>query len=160
MFVYNILVSMSDPKLSISDSKIIILLKKAIQEVNSSKNSRIKGRFFELGEIADEKHINIILKSNTEVVPTKAMSSISRAILSIDTEKIITTYRGCVFYSEQIPNPISKSTSLTDVELLQELTALIFGQHKLDAHKDKNLAREYTEKIRSLVLDFIQKKSI
>ena len=88
------------------------------------------------------------------------MSSISRAILSEDTEKLIATYRGCVFYSEHLPNPISKSTNLIDVELLQGLTELILGQHLLYTHKDKNLALEYTEKIKSLVLDFIQKKSI
>ena len=161
MFKYILTVSMADEQLSITDPMIMSLLRCAITKTNSSKNSKLKGRHFELASnYIDKDHVNIILKSNNEVIPSRAMSSLSRAIIAEDKNNIISSYRGCIFNSKLTSNQIVKTANLSDVELLQEIIAMVFGQQNLRNNKDKALARKYTDKIRSLIIEYIQSKSL
>lgn len=162
MFEYNISVSMADSSLSITDPQIIKLLKDAIELTNKSRNSKLKGRFYSLWDIPiDETHVKITLKSDTEVIPTRALSSLSRAIIAIDEHNIIRTYRHCVFNAFILDDTsINKKTSnISDVEIITNITEMVFGQSSMN-NRDKKLSREYAEIIRKLVIEYINKKSL
>lgn len=159
MFEYKLSVSMADSTISINDTTIKKLLIEAIQRVNCTRNSRLKGRVFKLTpEPIDDNHVQITLTSNTEVIPTRALSSLARAILDVDTDNILTSYRGCIFNSSVIANQENILSSMSDVEMMQELQSMVFGQLNMN-NRDKQLSREYTEKIRILVIEYINAKS-
>ena len=159
MFEYKLAVSMADSSISINDITIKKLLIEAIQKVNCTRNSRLKGRIFKLTpEPIDDKHVEITLTSNTEVIPTRALSSLARAILEVDTDNTLTSYRGCIFNSSVITSQENSLSNISDVEMMQELQSMVFGQLNMN-NRDKQLSREYTQKIRILVIEYINAKS-
>ncbi len=159
MFVYKLSVSMADSNTSINDIAIKKLLIEAIQKVNCTRNSKLKGRIFELApEPIDDNHVEITLTSKNEVIPTRALSSLARAILEADTDNTLTTYKGCIFNSSVITDREVVVSGITDVEMMQELQAMVFGQYSMN-NRDKLLAREYTEKVREQVIEYINAKS-
>lgn len=159
MFEYKLSVSMADSSISINDITIKKLLIEAIQKVNCTRNSRLKGRIFKLTpEPIDDKHVEITLTSNAEVIPTRALSSLARAILEVDTDNTLTSYRGCIFNSSVITNQENILSNISDVEMMQELQSMVFGQLNMN-NRDKQLSREYTQKIRILVIEYINAKS-
>ena len=159
MFEYKLSVSMADSSISINDITIKKLLIEAIQKVNCTRNSRLKGRIFKLTpEPIDDKHVEITLTSNTEVIPTRALSSLARAILEVDTDNTLTSYRRCIFNSSVITNQENILSNISDVEMMQELQSMVFGQLNMN-NRDKQLSREYTQKIRILVIEYINAKS-
>ena len=161
MFRYELSIAMADDNLSINDPSIANLLKQAITLTNQSKNSKIKGRMFELSpDPIDETHARIMLKSNTEVIPTRAISSLSRTLIAIDEDNIISSYRGCIFQSVLLENQSEKAKNISDVELAQTLISMIFGQAQIKSNKEKELAKEYIKKIRSIVTEYLSKKML
>lgn len=159
MFEYKLSVSMADSNICINDTTIKKLLIEAIQKVNCTRNSRLKGRIFKLNpEPIDDKHVEITLTSNTEVIPTRALSSLARAILDVDTDNTLTSHRGCIFNSSVITNQENILSNISDVEMMQELQSMVFGQLNMN-NRDKQLSREYTQKIRTLVIEYINAKS-
>ena len=50
-------------------------------------------------------------------------------------------------------------TNISDVQLLTTLTEMLFGQTNMN-NRDKKLSREYTEKIRSIMLEYINQKTL
>ena len=159
MFEYKLAVSMADSSISINDITIKKLLIEAIQKVNCTRNSRLKGRIFKLTpEPIDDKHVEITLTSYTEVIPSRALSSLARAILEVDTDNTLTSYRGCIFNSSVITSQENSLSNISDVEMMQELQSMVFGQLNMN-NRDKQLSREYTQKIRILVIEYINAKS-
>ena len=45
------------------------------------------------------------------------------------------------------------------VQLLTTITEMVFGQTNMN-NRDKKLSREYTEKIRSIMLEYINQKTL
>ena len=88
MFKYNLSVSMSDTNLSITND-IRELIIQAADEANSRRNASRKGRVFQVNDLIDEKHINICLLSDTEVIPTRALSALSRSMIALDSNGIL-----------------------------------------------------------------------
>lgn len=161
MFVYTLSVAMADSELSIHDPAIMDLLKKAVILTNQSKNSRLKGRRFELSpDPIDEKHVQIILKSNSEVIPTRALSSLSRALIAVDQENIVSSYKKCIFQSALLEKSSGKARNLSDVELIQTLLSMVFGQAQIKSNKEKELAKDYVNKIRGLVTEYLSQKML
>lgn len=154
MFKYTLSVAMADNSLSINDPSIANLLKKAIDLTNQSKNSIIKGRFYKLSNPIDKTHARIVLKSNTEVIPTRAISSLSRSLIAVDKDNVISSYRGCILQSTILEDKPEKE-SISDVELIQTLISMAFGQAQIKSNKEKELAKEYISKIRGLVIEYL-----
>lgn len=159
MFKYTLSVSLADASSSITDPAISDLLKKAVTLVNQSKNSRVKGRRFELTEEPiDEKHVKIILKSNTEVIPTRALSSLSRALLIVDKNGIITPYKKCILQSVLLEESTEEVTNLSDLEMTQTILSMVFAQEQIKSNREKELARKYVDMIRNLVMEYLSQR--
>lgn len=159
MFKYTLSVAMADDSLSINDPSIANLLKKAIDLTNQSKNSIMKGRFYKLSDPIDETHARIVLKSNTEVIPTRAISSLSRSLIAVDKDNVISSYRGCILQSTILKDKPEKE-SISDVELIQALISMVFGQTQIKSNKEKELAKEYINRIRGLVIEYLSQKML
>lgn len=50
-------------------------------------------------------------------------------------------------------------TNISDVQLLTTITNMIFGQTDMN-NRDKKLSREYVEKLRLTVLEYINQKTL
>lgn len=50
-------------------------------------------------------------------------------------------------------------TNISDVQLLTTITNMLFGQTDMN-NRDKNLSREYVEKLRLTVLEYINQKTL
>ena len=153
MFEYNLSVTLSDNS-NLSDT-IIDLIKKSAEEANSRTNALRKGRCFKIGELIDSTHIEVQLLSDTEVIPSRALTALSRSNILDDH-----IYRGCVLKSETIKTSCNINiTNISDVQLLTTITEMVFGQTNMN-NRDKKLSREYTEKIRSIMLEYINQKTL
>ena len=73
MFEYNLSVSLSDN--STLNDKIIDIIKRAADEANSRTNALRKGRCFKIGELIDSSHILVQLISDSEVIPSRALTA-------------------------------------------------------------------------------------
>lgn len=160
MYEYKLSVSLSDTTLKIN-KKIKDLIIKSAEEANSRRNAISKGRFFKILDLIDDYHIEIILFSNSEVVPTRSLSALSRSMLSLDSEGILEghCYRGCVLNAELLSSKEQNKTNISDVEILQEIAAMLFDRTSLN-NREKNMAKEASEKIKKIVIDYINKKSV
>ena len=160
MFEYNLSVTLSDNS-NLSDT-IIDLIKKSAKEANSRTNALRKGRCFKIGELIDSTHIEVELLSDTEVIPSRALTALSRSMITLDSANILDDhiYRGCVLKSETIKTSCNINiTNISDVQLLTSITEMVFGQTNMN-NRDKKLSREYTEKIRSIILEYINQKTL
>ena len=160
MFEYNLSVTLSDNS-NLSDT-IIDLIKKSAEEANSRTNALRKGRSFKIGELIDSTHIEVQLLSDTEVIPSRALTALSRSMITLDSANILDDhiYRGCVLKSETIKTSCNINiTNISDVQLLTTITEMVFGQTNMN-NRDKKLSREYTEKIRSIMLQYINQKTL
>lgn len=161
MFEYTLSVSLADDSLSINDPAVKDLLAEAVARANQSRNSIRKGRVFTLSGELDREHVQIRLRSNAEVIPTRALSSLSRALLAVDREGLVRAYRGCIFRAEPMEDGVEPERSnLSDVALMQTLTEMVFGQSHMRSNKDKELARAYTDRIRGLAAEYLAQKNI
>lgn len=160
MYKYDLSVSMSDTNLGISE-EIRELMVVAANSANSRRNASRKGRAFEIKELIDEKHIHVCLLSDTEVIPTRALSALSRSMITCDLNGILEghCFRGRVFNASLIESNEKKETTLSDVQMLQEITAMLFDRVSLN-NREKKLARDTCDEIRSIVIDYLNKKSV
>lgn len=160
MFEYNLSVSLSDN--STLNDKIIDMMKRSADEANSRTNALRKGRCFKIGELIDSSHILVQLISDSEVIPSRALTALSRSMIAIDTENILEEhiYRRCVLKSEIMKTSKNVNiTNISDVQLLTTLTEMLFDQTNMN-NRDKKLSREYTKKIRSIMLEYINQKTL
>lgn len=160
MFKYNLSVSMSDTNLSITnDIKELII--NAADEANSRRNASRKGRVFQINNLIDEKHIDVCLLSDTEVVPTRALSALSRSMIALDSNGILEghCYRGCVLNATLLDSNEEKATALSDVQMLQEITAMLFDRVSLN-NREKKLAKDTIDEIRNIVIEYLNKKTV
>ncbi len=159
MFKYNLSVSMSDPNLKISE-EIKTLMVKAADEANSRRNASRKGRLIKINESIDDYHINITLDSKTEVIPTRALSALSRCMIELDTNGILDghNYRGCILNSTLLTDENNDIKSISDVEMLQEIIDMLFNRTTYN-NRDKKLATQTLDIIRNSVIEYINNKT-
>ena len=160
MFKYNLSVSMSDTDLKIT-GEIKDLIVMAANEANSRRNASRKGRVFEILDSIDENHIKVQLLSDTEVVPTRALSALSRSMITLDSKGILEghCHRGCVLKAVILDSDEESTTAISDVQLLQEITSMLFDRTTLN-NREKKLAKDTADEIRKIVIDYINKKTV
>ncbi len=160
MFEYRLSVSMSDKDLEISEA-LEALFKSAAIEANSRTNAINKGRSFEILGKIDDHHIEVQLSSNDEVMPTRALSALSRSMIALDTEGILEghIYRGCVLSATVIDSQSETITAISDVKLLQEITEMLFGRASM-GNREKALAKKAVEEVRTTVLEYLNDRGV
>lgn len=159
MITYEFMISLADES-EISD-EIYDVIKEAINMANSRRNASRKGRHFSLTERIDSTHLGMKLLSDSEVIPSRAISAITRCIYSLDNGNIVSSHfkPNASFITREITPPQKyEKVSISPVELLQEITSIIFGQSGMSNNRE--LAASTQKELEKIVLDYINKKSI
>lgn len=159
MVEYNLSVCLADG--CALDDKLIDLIQRGVVEANSRRNASRKGRHFIYKGVIDPVHFHIILQSDSEVIPSRALSALTRSMLDIDDSNAVRQhiYRNTLFSTIELPKTYSHVSNLSDIEMVQELMSMIFGQSAMTI-KNRNLSRDTVEKIRSIVIDYVNQKSV
>lgn len=155
MYKYIISISMAEKGYLISDEFIASFIK-ACEESNQTLNSIRNGRKFTfLSRIgSDNLSIKVSLESQTAVIPTRAISSITRALLRSDMASTLKQhiYKGSVITATIIEETELSFQNMTDAEIVQSVIDVFFGQ--LTSNKDKDYAKDTANKIREVIRDY------
>lgn len=158
MFIYTLSISMAEKNYPISD-EFIEIFKNACNESNETINSIRNGRKFTyISRIGDDNlNIKVVLESQTSVIPTRAISSITRALLrsSLADELRLHEYKGCIITASILDESEPTFTNMDDSEIVQSIIEIFFGQ--FPSNKDKTNAKDAAKQIREIVIDYKKK---
>ena len=160
MLEYHLCVALADQ--APIDGALEALIRRAVEEANARRNAQRKGRKFAFAGMLDPLHFHLVLQSDSEVIPTRALSALTRSILDLDEGGILGDHvvRGAVFSArELLPGEKKTVTALSDVALAQEVTELLFGQQTMTL-KNKKRAQQACEQIREIVIAYLTDKSL
>lgn len=162
MFIYDLSVAMAKQESPIDDF-LIEAIKEAIQISNLSFSSVRYGRKLEyMGQI-DDYHMHIRMESQEDVNASRSLSGLARALVKNERgkgssllEKYI--YNSSVFNTRLISGFEDAVSYISDCQMVQEIISMTFNQAVMN-NRDKKLSREYSEKIRKTVIEYINRKT-
>ena len=160
MISYKCSISIADKSEITSEMENI--LRKACIEASSRSNALRYGRKYEFVKLSDDRSLfELTLFSNDEVIPSRAISAVTRSLIDVDKEGIFKNHwvNKALFITRPLETEETKITALTDVELLKEITDMLFNQTSMTKN-NRLLAKETTQKVKDLMIDYLSKKSI
>lgn len=162
MITYLMSVRMADPSITIDDKIFRIISECSVSASNTVVSKRERRTYEVIERNKDDANAIIIkLTSKNPVNPTRSLSSLSRKILDNEYMSSILeghTPNGSVFKSELIEaDEDSNITYKSDTEIVSEIVSIFFDNTMLP--KEKELASDTAESIRSIVLEYINKKN-
>ena len=162
MITYLMSVRMADPTIIIDDKVFSIISECTISASNTVVSRREKRSYEVMGRNKDDENSIIIkLTSKNPVNPTRSLSTLSRKVLDNKYMSNILeghTPNGSVFKSELIDSDEDANiTYKSDPEIVSEIISLFFDNTMLP--KEKELASDTAESIRSIVLEYINNKN-
>lgn len=157
MYNYLLNVTASNKNATFND-EIIEAIKKACHEANTSTNSNRYGRNFSFISKLDSRTIQLRLKSDTPIIATRTISSITRALLRTCPHDILEPlkYNGSLLAAsvvEEYEEGIEMYNNLQPHEIVQAVIEIFFGQASL-GNKDKLAAKDSAEKIKEIVANY------
>lgn len=163
MYVYDLEISMSKKNIPIT-AELVDAIKEAINLSNKSFSATRYGRSIQYIDQIDDYRIHLQMQSKDPLNATRSLSSLSRALVKNENEKnshILDkyVYNGSVFISKNLGVNEESSTYISDTEMVQEIISMVFNQGSMN-NRDKQLSRDYTEKLRNLILDYQNNKTI
>lgn len=154
MYEYLLNVTMAKKSIKITDD-MIDAIKLACKEAGETLNSKRNGRKFSYVERVDPFTVKIKLESLTYVVATRAISSLTRALLrgdmKDDLDKLF--YKGSIINATISHEAETSIENLPDYEIVQEVISIFFGQATANNRK-KELARNTANKIRETIIEY------
>lgn len=162
MITYLMNVRMADPSIKIDD-KVFDIISECTVSANNTVVSRREKRSYEVisRNRDDENAIIIKLTTKNPVNPTRSLSTLSRKVLDNEYMSSILeghTPNGSVFKSELIDaDEDSNITYKSDPEIVSEIISIFFDNTMLP--KEKELASDTAENIRSVVLKYINNRN-
>lgn len=162
MITYLLNVRMADLSLKITDEMLSIIRECTLLANETVVSKREKRTFKVIGRNDnDEYSIQIQLTSKNPCNPTRSLSTLSRKVLENDyMSKILEghTPNGSVFKSGLIDTDEHCSiTYKSDPEIVSEIISIFFDDKK--STKEKELASDTAEIIRSIILNYINTKN-
>lgn len=145
-------------------TELIEAIKEAITSVNNSFSATRYNRKLHLLQETDDQTLQVLMTSDTPVPsPTRSLSSLSRALVQLEKGKSPSLLdgriiNGRIFQTALLSENKLAQAAISDVDLIRELTSIIFGQSAMN-NRNKKLAREATEAVRDVVLDYLNKKT-
>ncbi len=157
MYNYLLNVTASNKNATFND-EMIEAIKNACDEANSSTNSSRYGRNFSFVSQLDNKTIQLRLKSDTPIIATRTISSITRALLRTCSHKKLESlkYNGSLLAAtvvEEYEEGAEMYNNLQPHEIVQTVIEIFFGQASL-GNKNKQIAKDSAEKIKEIVANY------
>lgn len=160
MIIYKVELKMADKVLRIDDSlksMIIACAKEASSTTVSKKNRRT---FTVEKDQPDEYTVIIKISSRESINPTRTISTITRAVTrNPDYYNLVKDHivNGLIFNTRLISEENGIVKSMTDTEIVSEILSIFFKNDMTDSEKE--LASVTAEKIRTIVIDFVNKRN-
>ena len=157
MYNYLLNVTASNKNATFND-EIIEAIKDACAEANSSTNSNRYGRNFSFVCKLDNRTIQLRLKSDTPIIATRTISSITRALLRICSHEKLEPlkYNSSLLAAtvvEEYEEGAEMYNNLQPHEIVQTVKEIFFGQASL-GNKDKQIAKDSAKKIKEIVTNY------
>ena len=159
MITYNLEVSFADSKLEITD-EIEKIIAECTKPANETTVSQREKRTFTVTGRKDENTIFIQIITRNPVNPTRSLSTLARRVLENDAmSKILKghTPNGSVFKAKLINSTDSEITYLPDTEIVSNVVSIFFKNDYTS--REKEIAETAAEKIRDIVIDYVNKKN-
>lgn len=157
--MYNFLLNVTgSKKKAVFDEYLINMIKKACEEANSSTNSLRYGRTFSYESQIDEHTVQLRLLSDTSIVATRAISSITRALIRICPQEKLESlkYNSSLLTAtivEEHEEGIEVYSNMDPCEIVQSVIEIFFGQ-KVLGNNDKKFAKDAAKQIKKIVMDY------
>ena len=157
--MYNYLLNVSAAnKKAILNEEITTAIKNACQDANGTTNSIRHGRNFSYITQIDEYTVQLRLKSNTSIIATRAISSITRALIRICPTELLKPlqYNGSLLTAtviEEFEEGCKTFENRPPHEIVKTVIEIFFGQASLGKN-DKKIAKEAADKIKDVVVGY------
>ena len=160
MIIYKLELKMADKALRIEDSLKSMIIACA-KEANSTTVSKKYRRTFTVEkEQPDEYTLIIKIASRESINPTRTMSTITRAVTrNPDYYNLVKDHivNGLIFNTRLISEENGIIKTMPDTEIVSEILSIFFKDDMTD--REKELASITAEKIRPIVIDFVNKRN-
>lgn len=157
--MYNYLMNVTaSNKNAILDDSMVSAIKAACMDANETTNSIRYGRTFNFESQIDEHTVQLRLTSETPIIPTRSISSITRALIRIcPYEKLEPLkYNGSLLKATLVKEYKEGSevyANLNPYEIVQAVIEIFFGHSSL-RNNEKKIARDCAEQIKEVVLKY------
>ncbi len=148
MYKYILNVSAARPKYVISD-EFAGILEDCCKLANQKKNSEKRGYRFTYLERVDQYTVKIQLESRTSVIATRAISSITRVMLTKIDNADELIYNRNILKATIDTQAQDDYENMDDTEVGQVVLELLYGQASL-RKKDRALAQTAADQIREI----------
>lgn len=159
MIVYKLELKMADKEMKI-DSTIRNMIAECAKEASSTTVSKKYRRSFEVEDDQPNEYTLIIKISSRDAInPTRTISTITRAVTRNDKYYNLVKdhiVNGLIFQTRLISEENEKVISLSDPDIVSEIVSIFFSTDLLP--KEKELASNTAENIRSIVIEYLNKK--
>lgn len=157
MYNYLMNVTAANKKYPINET-INHAIKKACNDANESTNSIRFGRKFTYIQRLDEYTIQLRLQSDNSIIPTRAVSSITRALFRLYSAEELDPlkYNGSILNATVIEEYEEKSNNYNNMEpheIVETVIEVFFGQASMK-NKNKELSRKAAEQIREIIINY------
>ncbi len=138
--------------------EFITAIKDCIEKTNNKDNAQNRGYVFKYEGQIDSYSIKISLLSNVSVVPTRALASITTTLVK-DYPEITDTLKYCnnVLKGEELKSSKEDFSNISPDTIVKTVFDIYYGQET--NKKNKKLAREYSEKIKDIVVSYLEQTS-
>ena len=160
MIHYKLELKMADHSLKINAELKNMLCNCAKYASNSVLSKRTNRKFWIDEDMPDEYTVIVHITSRDPINPTRSISAITRTIsknpsyYSLIENHIV---NGMIFKTRCIEKENETIIQKPDDEIVSEIISIFFGNCM--STQEKELRREYADKIRSLILDYINSKN-
>jgi hypothetical protein len=140
------------------DNHIEAAIKQACAKANKSTNSIRYGRKFEYINRSDSYTIQLRLQSDNSIIPTRAISSITRALCRLlpSEDLMPLKYNGSILNAsliEEHKDIAPDYNNMEPCEIVKTVIEVFFGQAPMK-NSNKEAARKAAEQIRNIIIEY------
>lgn len=158
MIRYQFSVSLSD-QAPITEPIRQLMAAAAVEATARSAAARKDRTFTVSDQLIDETHIHVEMAGLTPIPsPTRSLSALSRSMLYLDKDNLLNAHiiRGCVVKATLLSVTDEAAMSISDLDMITTVLQMVYGGSS--SYREKALAKQYVEKIRQVVLEYLRKK--
>ena len=156
MYTFLLKVSAARPKYVISD-ELADILDSCCKEANTKPNSLRKGYKFTYIDRVDEYTVSIRLESKTPVIATRAISSITRVLITkVSTDELL--YNRNILKAIIAEESQDEYDTMDNTKVAQTVVEILFGQSTLGKN-NRALAQTAADQIREICIKYKKESS-
>lgn len=160
MIIYKVELKMADKVLKIDDSLKSMIIACAKEASSTTVSKKYRRTFTVEKDQPDEYTVIIKIASRESINPTRTMSTITRAVTrNPDYYDLVKDHivNGLIFNTRLISEENGFIKTMGDTDIVAEILSIFFKDDMTDSEKE--LASIAAEKIRPIVIDYVNKRN-